>query len=106
VDAGHDVSVFHRGDTESNLLPAVRHIHDHRAGIPILEFPTTVLELDAEVVIHMICMGEADADAAASTFAGRVERIVWLSKNAGIRKSPAITLIIIAKSKTVRTMGS
>ena len=76
---GHEVTVFHRGETESRLLPAVHHIHDSRAAIPVTEFPRAVLDLTPDVVIHMIAMGEADARAAIKTFLARAGRIVWLS---------------------------
>src|SRR5690349_19546475 len=55
-DRGHDVTLFHRGQHESDLVRA--------------EF---------EVLIHMIPMGEADARAGVHAFAGRTERLVALS---------------------------
>ncbi len=76
VDAGHNLSVYHRGGNETTLPSTVRHVHDNRAGIPVLSFPDALLDPSPDVVIHMIAMGEADAHAAVSFFRGHARRIV------------------------------
>jgi nucleoside-diphosphate-sugar epimerase len=58
---GHIVTVYHRGQTEGDLPPTVRHIHDPAATIPVRAFPDVVFEPAPDVVIHMIAMGERDA---------------------------------------------
>lgn len=78
-ESGHAVTVFHRGDHESALLPPVRHVNSHHAGIPVLSFPPDVFHTDFDLVIHMIAMGEADAQAAVEAFSGRAQRILALS---------------------------
>lgn len=79
-ERGHDVTLFHRGQHESALLPPqVRHFRSQDAAIPVLNFPQDLLRAKFEIVIHMIPMGEADARAAVQAFAGRTERLVALS---------------------------
>ena len=77
VDMGHDVTVFHRGESEPALPDAVRHIHSPTAAIPVQTFPDEILAASPDVVIHMIPMGERDAQAALRTFRGK--RILWIS---------------------------
>jgi len=80
VDAGADVTVFHRGKSEGPALPAsVTHIHDPLAEYPILRFPASIAAAAWDVVIHMVMMGEADARAAGDAFAGRAGRMVMIS---------------------------
>ncbi|MGA7380188.1 MAG: hypothetical protein WBX03_05000 [Terriglobales bacterium] len=76
VERGHDVVVYHRGQTEAELPAKVRHIRTPQAGIPVLSFPREVLAEAFDVVVHMIAMGEADARAAVEAFRGRAGRLV------------------------------
>jgi nucleoside-diphosphate-sugar epimerase len=76
---GHVVTVYHRGETESDLPPHVRHVHDPAAAIPVLSYPPDVMEPPVEVAIHMIAMGERDAQAAMDAFRGKARRLVVLS---------------------------
>jgi nucleoside-diphosphate-sugar epimerase len=76
---GHEVTVFHRGEHESAVLPPVRHIRSPEASMPVLRFPQDLLGAKFEVVIHMIAMGEADTRACVQSFAGRAQRLVVLS---------------------------
>jgi len=79
-DANHDVTLFHRGQHESSLVPAdVRHVHNEFASMPVLKFPTDLLRESFETVIHMIAMGQADARAVVDSFSGLTERLVALS---------------------------
>jgi nucleoside-diphosphate-sugar epimerase len=79
VAAGAEVTVLHRGQSESPLPDTVRHIRDPRAAYPIVEFPDAAGKADWDVVIHMVMMGETDARAAASAFGGRAGRLVMIS---------------------------
>ena len=79
VEAGADVTVFHRGKSENPILPPVRHIRDASAEYPVTSFPEAVTKADWDVVVHMVMMGEADARAAAQAFAGRAGRLVMIS---------------------------
>lgn len=77
--AGYQVTVYHRGETERELPAGVRHVHDSRAGIPVLYFSPELLAGPQDVVIHMIAMGQADAQAMVQAFSGKVGRLVVAS---------------------------
>jgi nucleoside-diphosphate-sugar epimerase len=79
VSSGHDVTVFHRGEHEPALPLRVRHLHSRAATMPVESFPAEVLEPAPDVVIHMIPMGQRDAEAVVNTFRGRTGRLVALS---------------------------
>src|SRR5258707_377342 len=79
VEAGAEVTVFHRGRSENPILPPVAHIRDAAAEYPITRFPAAVTQSDWDVVVHMVIMGEADARAAGAAFAGRAGRLVMIS---------------------------
>ena len=76
---GAEVTVFHRGQSEAALPPAVRHIRDPLAAYPVTRFPDALAKADWDVVMHMTMMGEADGRAAAEAFAGRTGRLVMIS---------------------------
>jgi nucleoside-diphosphate-sugar epimerase len=79
VDAGHEITVFHRGGNESCLPAGVRHIHSSDAEMPVVRFPADLLQPAPDVVIHMIPMGEQDTRAAVKAFSGVARRLVCLS---------------------------
>lgn len=79
VEAGADVTVFHRGKSENSILPPVAHVRDAAAEYPIKRYPDAIAKADWDVVIHMVMMGEADARAAVDAFAGRAGRLVMIS---------------------------
>ncbi len=77
IRAGHEVTVFHRGLTETHLPPQARHLHGdwthlerHRAEL---------CETNPEAVILMRAMTERDARQAVETFRGAAGRMVALS---------------------------
>ena len=76
AERGVDVTVFHRGVSEAVLPLEVRHIRSPLAAMPITEFPPELTERSWDVVIHMIAMGAADAEAAVRSFRGRAGRLV------------------------------
>jgi nucleoside-diphosphate-sugar epimerase len=76
---GHEVTLYHRGQHEADLPPAVRHIRSPRAGIPVLHFPSSLSDPPPDVVLHMFPVGEDDARAAVARFAGVARRLVALS---------------------------
>lgn len=80
---GHEVSVFHRGEHETDLPAGVQHLHSLSATIPINKLPDDVKSqlcgFAPEVVLHMIAMGEADAHTLMDTFRGLARRVVVLS---------------------------
>jgi nucleoside-diphosphate-sugar epimerase len=77
-DKGAEVTVFHRGRTTHSILPAIEHVQDACAEYPITTFPD-VLRREWDVIVHMVAMGQADADAAIQAFAGRTKRLVVVS---------------------------
>ncbi len=79
VQRGHDVLLYHRGQTEADLPKSIRHIRSPLAALPVLNFPHELLAESFDAIVHMIAMGEADSRAAMKAFRGRAERIVALS---------------------------
>lgn len=79
VAQGHDVTVYHRGQTDAQLPPSVRHIRNPQSRFPISEFPPELHEIRADVVLHMIAMTERDALLAMDTFRAVARRIVVAS---------------------------
>jgi nucleoside-diphosphate-sugar epimerase len=79
VKQGHEVTVYHRGETEAVLPETVRHIRSPLAALPVLRFPHELLSDSFDAVVHMILIGAADSRAAMETFRGRTARVVALS---------------------------
>lgn len=76
---GWDIAVLHRGVHRAVLPEGVLRIADESAGIPVVRVPLAAQRFEPDVVLHMIAMGERDAEAAMDAFAGRTARIVVLS---------------------------
>lgn len=75
--AGHEVAVFHRGETEADLPEGVmrllgdrRRLEDHANGLR---------RLAPDVVLDMVPMGEKDAWGVADVFRGSAGRVVAVS---------------------------
>lgn len=79
MEAGHSVTVYHRGEHESALPASVRHIRRPQAAMPVLSFPAELLTPRPDVVIHMVAMGKADTHAAVEFFRSNTGRVVWIS---------------------------
>jgi nucleoside-diphosphate-sugar epimerase len=77
-DGGHDVTVFHRGNTEPQFPPDVQHVHSPDAAYPILHFPAELAQ-DWDVVLHVMLMNAAETQAAMQFFRGRSGRFVVVS---------------------------
>jgi nucleoside-diphosphate-sugar epimerase len=75
----HEVVVYHRGVHNTELPAGVREILSRDAEFPVMGFPHALVSADADVVIHMVPMGEADTRAAVNAFRGRAGRIVGIS---------------------------
>ncbi|HEV2745714.1 MAG TPA: NAD-dependent epimerase/dehydratase family protein [Allosphingosinicella sp.] len=75
-EAGHEVTLFHRGQSEAALPAAVRHLRSPLAAMPVTSFPRELTAIDWDVVVHMIAMSEQDARAAVRAFSGRAGRLV------------------------------
>lgn len=76
---GWDIAVLHRGIHRSVLPAGVLKIIDDSAGIPVVRVPIAARRFAPHVVLHMIAMGERDAEAAMDAFVGHAARIVVLS---------------------------
>src|SRR5215211_6924010 len=73
---GHQVTVFHRGQ-HSHPLPAnISELTHPDAAMPVRRIPDELRALEPDIVLHMIAMGEEDAEAAVASFAGVARRIV------------------------------
>ncbi|MGA7672682.1 MAG: NAD-dependent epimerase/dehydratase family protein [Nitrolancea sp.] len=74
---GHEVAVFHRGQTEAKLPRDVRHIHGDRADMA--QFVDTFRDFAPEVVIDMRALTESDVCHTVDAVRGIARRIVAIS---------------------------
>lgn len=77
VRMGHDVTIFHRGQTEADLPERVRHIHGARADMQ--RFATEFRDLAPHVVLDMRAMTGYDAQATIEAVRGVARRLVAIS---------------------------
>jgi nucleoside-diphosphate-sugar epimerase len=74
---GHEVAVFHRGQTEVELPAGIRHIHADRADL--LDHRQHWSEAWPDVVLDIACYTEREATIVREAFVGRARRLVTLS---------------------------
>jgi len=74
---GHDVTVFHRGDTESSDLPDIAHLHGDRQHLA--DFTSDFKRLAPDVVLDTVAYTDRDARSVMGAFVGIARRIVVLS---------------------------
>jgi nucleoside-diphosphate-sugar epimerase len=77
LEQGHEVVVFHRGQTRVDLPPAVRFIHGDRRDLPA--YAPEFKRLAPDVVIDVIPYTEQQAHDVMRTFRGVARRLVALS---------------------------
>lgn len=77
VSQGHDVTVFHRGQTEGNLPLEVKELLGDQQNLS--DFSSDFKRLSPDVVLDMILFTEEDARALVETFKGLAGRIVMPS---------------------------
>lgn len=78
VDLGHEVTVFHRGETEPDSLPdTVEHIHGDRAKLE--DYREAFVAAAPNIVIDMIPLDADDAEAVVNTFDGIAPWIIGIS---------------------------
>ena len=77
VAMGHRVTLFHRGQTETDLPPEVAHLHGDRRRLA--DFAGQFRRLAPEVVLDMYAMREEDARGAVAAFKGIAGRMVVIS---------------------------
>jgi nucleoside-diphosphate-sugar epimerase len=76
-DLGHEIVLFHRGQTEADLPDGVRHILDDRRRLT--DFADEFKRFAPQVALDMIPATEQDARSVMSTFKGIAQRVVALS---------------------------
>jgi len=74
---GHEVAVFHRGQTEANLPHNVQHIHGDRAEMA--QFVDAFRDFAPEVVVDMRALTESDIRHTVDAVRGIARRIVAIS---------------------------
>jgi nucleoside-diphosphate-sugar epimerase len=74
---GHQVTVFHRGHTQTSLPSGVQHIFGNRKYL--YHFWDEVKNTSPDVVLDMIPITERDAITLMSTFEGLAQRVVVIS---------------------------
>lgn len=76
-NTGHEVAIFHRGQTESDLPAAVEHIHGDLRDLA--SFKDDFQRFRPDVVLHMMAGQAQEAWAFVQTFAGIANRAVVIS---------------------------
>jgi len=74
---GHDVTLFHRGQTQADLPDGIRHVYGDRQHLA--ESADKLRRSAPELVLDMIPFGAQDAWSVLSTFKGVARRVVALS---------------------------
>ncbi|KAF0194477.1 MAG: NAD-dependent epimerase/dehydratase [Bacillota bacterium] len=77
LDMGHDVTLFHRGNTNVEFPSCVRHIFGDRKKI--LDYQCEFRRIQPDVVLDTIPYTQNDASSLLDAFAGVTRRIVALS---------------------------
>jgi nucleoside-diphosphate-sugar epimerase len=77
VEGGHNVAVFHRGRTETELPLVVQHIYGEREDLST--FVADFKKFAPDVVLDMIPYVEQDAFTLIETFRGMAKRVVAIS---------------------------
>src|SRR5215469_8304690 len=76
-NSGHEVIVFHRGQTSADLPSGVKEILGNRQ--PLAPFAHELRRLEPDIVLDMIPFIEQDAQELMSTFSGIARRVVAIS---------------------------
>ncbi len=76
-DAGHEITLFHRGQTKAGLPAGVKHILGDRQRLT--DFVGEFERLAPQVVLDMIPFNERHAQTVVSTFRGIAQRVVAIS---------------------------
>jgi nucleoside-diphosphate-sugar epimerase len=77
ISTGQDVTLFNRGQTESDLAPAIARIYGDRRDLPA--FRREFERIAPRVVVDMIACTEHDARDVMAAFRGVAERVVAIS---------------------------
>jgi len=74
--AGHELTVYHRGQSETGLPAQVRHLRSPDAGVPVTRFPNELATWKPDAVVHMMAMGGTDSRALVEFWGGRAHIVV------------------------------
>jgi nucleoside-diphosphate-sugar epimerase len=77
LDEGHEVMVFHRGQTGTSLPPTIQHILGDRRSLP--SFAAEFWQFSPQVALDVTPYSEQDALTLVQTLRGVTERVVALS---------------------------
>ena len=77
VRLGHDVTVFHRGESQPALPDNVRHVYGDRDDL--VQHQASLLDFPPDVVVDIISYTAGHARQLSSLFRGKAGRIVALS---------------------------
>ena len=77
LSGSHEVSLFHRGQTDADLPASVNHIHGDRRNLPT--FKAQFKSLAPDVILDMICFNQREALDLLQTFEDVAGRLVVVS---------------------------
>ena len=77
VDMGHQVALFHRGQTEADFPGDVQHILGDRKQLD--DYAEELKRFNPQIVLDMIPVSEHDARRVMTMFKGMAQRVVALS---------------------------
>jgi nucleoside-diphosphate-sugar epimerase len=79
VAEGHEVAVFHRGETEADLPDSTRHIHGNRNTLS--EYRDAFKRFEPEIVLDIVPYTEAQIRQTVAVFTGLADRLVVVSSS-------------------------
>lgn len=77
VEAGHDVAVFHRGETSNDLPDSVTHIYGDIANLD--DYRDTFRQFAPDVAVHMRVLEQGEATQMMRVLRGVAERLLVIS---------------------------
>lgn len=77
IDRGYEVTVYHRGKSESPFLPDCEHIHSDRKDLE--SFEATLRALEADSIIDLFSANGLESQCVVRTFQGRIKSSVHIS---------------------------
>lgn len=77
VELGHEVTVFHRGQSQAALPASVAHLYGDRQHL--VDYAAEFQRLAPAVVLDMRALGEADGKLLVELFSGVAQRLVVIS---------------------------
>ncbi len=77
VTMGHDVTLFHRGNTKADLPENMNYIYGERSQLH--DYKSEFESLSPDVVVDMICYTESEARMLMDVFKGITQRVVVIS---------------------------